>query len=577
MESRDFGAVLNKVQALFGVGTVAALSDDYLLDSFLSGYEAAAEVAFEALLNLTVKASLQFAVGRSIGVSAAVASLVDGVLRTMYLAKAKTFAALLATSLTAILASLLIVSYAPRPARSDQPLNVLQVAVPKAVAPEVAVETLKKSEFKRTTTQPGTVQAAESAAVYPRASGFIKNVTVDIGDAVKRGQLLAEIVDPELELGVQKGRALLQQVKTRVLKARSLIRVAQSAVRVQQAKVAESEAGLVQSEPLILLRQKEYDRIAELSRNKQVEPRLVDEGRHRLETAKSARELAKVQISVASAGLDEAQAKLVAAKADAEEVEADLRVAETELVGSQIRASYTRIEAPFDGIVIRRGCNLGEFVRSGTEGGSVPMFSVVGAQKMKVVVNVPDANAPFLDKGDPVDVWMDAQPDRKYAGVIARTAFAEDPATRTLRAEIDIHNNDGRLRQRGAPAADPQDTLLAPPPGAGGRHPAVRGRRGRHRPGTGVLGFVEPLPRQHDRGDPASQGPGRRARGASSARPERLLARCQLGRSGAAVAQRQSDRLLTERSAVRKVRGQTPRVPNSARRRLGRVPCGPVA
>ena len=50
MESRDFGAVLREVQTLFSVGTVAALSDDYLLDSFLSGYEDAAEVAFEALV-----------------------------------------------------------------------------------------------------------------------------------------------------------------------------------------------------------------------------------------------------------------------------------------------------------------------------------------------------------------------------------------------------------------------------------------------------------------------------------------------------------------------------------------------
>src|ERR1700678_3406750 len=50
MERRDFGAVLKEVQTLFSVGTVAALSDNYLLDSFLSGCKDAAEVAFEALV-----------------------------------------------------------------------------------------------------------------------------------------------------------------------------------------------------------------------------------------------------------------------------------------------------------------------------------------------------------------------------------------------------------------------------------------------------------------------------------------------------------------------------------------------
>ena len=218
---------------------------------------------------------------------------------------------------------------------------------------------------------------------------------------------------------------------------------------------------------MILLRQKEYDRIEELGRRTKVESRLVDEARNRLEAARSAQAVAKAQIIVAGAGLDESQAKLEAAKADLGEVEADLRVVQTELDRAKIRASYTRIESPFDGIVTRRGCQPGEFVKSGTEGGSVPVLSIVGARKMKVVVNVPDRDAPFLDKGDPVTVEMDAVEGRKFAGVIARTAFAEDPVTRSLRAEIDLDNNDGRLRpgQAGRVTIAPsscRDTLAIP-------------------------------------------------------------------------------------------------------------------
>ena len=76
----------------------------------------------------------------------------------------------------------------------------------------VAVETLKKSDFKRTTTQPGTVQAAESAEVYPRASGFIKNVTVDIGGRrAPIGQLAGRRSSDERDLDMQKGLALEQR------------------------------------------------------------------------------------------------------------------------------------------------------------------------------------------------------------------------------------------------------------------------------------------------------------------------------------------------------------------------------
>lgn len=74
------------------------------------------------------------------------------------------------------------------------------------------------------------------------------------------------------------------------------------------------------------------------------------------------------------------------------------------------------------------------------------MFSVMGTEKMKVVVSVPDQYARFLDEGDPVVVWTNGYADSTYRGAIAQTAFAEDPATNTLRAEIDLDNKDGRLR-----------------------------------------------------------------------------------------------------------------------------------
>jgi RND family efflux transporter MFP subunit len=52
----------------------------------------------------------------------------------------------------------------------------------------------------------------------------------------------------------------------------------------------------------------------------------------------------------------------------------------------------------------------------------------------------------LLDKGDPVTVRLDSMPDRDFPGSISRTAYAEEPANRTLRAEIDLDNTDGLLR-----------------------------------------------------------------------------------------------------------------------------------
>lgn len=406
------------------------------------------------LVNQTVKAALQFAAGRAAGASTSTAALVEGVLKGMYVSKLKAAAAVLVTSLTAIFASLLAVAYLPRPARSGQPAPVLRAPIQKPAAKadptkaedsiiEVAAETLKKSDFRREVTYGGSIQAAESAEVRPRVSGILKSVSVDIGDSVKRGQVLAEILEPELDVAAQKAQSLVDQAKARLTKARSLVKVAEAQWKSEQSKVAEARAALRQSEAALLHRQKEFERIEALTKSNAIEPRLVNEQSLQLDTAKAAIELKKAQLDVANAGPDEAQAKLDGARADLVGFEAEVRIAQAESAHAQIRQSYTQIRAPFDGIVSRRMGNPGEFVRSAIETGSAPILSVVGTQKMKVAVTIPDNDVHLLDRGHPVTIDLGA--GRKYSGVIARFGYVENPDG-TLQTEIDLDNNDGRLR-----------------------------------------------------------------------------------------------------------------------------------
>jgi HlyD family secretion protein len=76
----------------------------------------------------------------------------------------------------------------------------------------------------------------------------------------------------------------------------------------------------------------------------------------------------------------------------------------------------------------------------------VPLFTIIQTGKVRIVVQVPDRDASYLDKGDPATFRVDARGGREYKGTITRMAVAEDPSTRTLRAEIDLDNADGRLR-----------------------------------------------------------------------------------------------------------------------------------
>ncbi|MGP0063171.1 MAG: efflux RND transporter periplasmic adaptor subunit [Isosphaeraceae bacterium] len=103
-----------------------------------------------------------------------------------------------------------------------------------------------------------------------------------------------------------------------------------------------------------------------------------------------------------------------------------------------------RVIAPIDGIVTGRNYHVGAVVRTGASGESEPLLTIVQTSRVRIVVEVPDRDAVFLDKGAPATFRPDALPDRAYKGTISRTAVAEDKGT--LRAEIDLDNSDGRLR-----------------------------------------------------------------------------------------------------------------------------------
>jgi RND family efflux transporter MFP subunit len=152
---------------------------------------------------------------------------------------------------------------------------------------------------------------------------------------------------------------------------------------------------------------------------------------------------------VVKAELTGAQAKLEASEIDVREATADRKVAMADVARAEVFVNYTRIVAPWDGIVTKRACNEGDFVRSGELVGSTPILTVVKTAKVRVIVEVGDNLVPYLDRGDPVEIRFHALRPRVYRGSVTRIAEAEE--VERMRAEIDLDNADGRLKsgQRG--------------------------------------------------------------------------------------------------------------------------------
>jgi multidrug efflux system membrane fusion protein len=107
--------------------------------------------------------------------------------------------------------------------------------------------------------------------------------------------------------------------------------------------------------------------------------------------------------------------------------------------------SFKRIYAPFSGTVIRRNTDLGALINAGNSGANQELFVIAQISPIRVYVDVPEMYAPSVRPGVPAQIELTSIPGQRFSGIVARTADAIDPTTRTLRTEIDVPNRDGKL------------------------------------------------------------------------------------------------------------------------------------
>ncbi len=298
-----------------------------------------------------------------------------------------------------------------------------------------------------TMTQPGTVHAYDEADLYAKVSGYLKVQKVDIGDMVQEGDLLAEIEVPEAVKAVEQAAALLQQAraKTHVVEAR--IETTEAEKKAAETMVAQAEADLEKTTAALHYRKKQLERITKLVSDGAVEPRLLDEEQDNYESAVAAEHAAQAFVLTSKAQVLAAAAKVDQAKADLLEAKANVAVADADLAKAKVLLDYTRITSPYTGVVTRREFHRGDFIRSAADGGAVPMLSVAKTDVMRVVVPVPDRYVPYVDKGDPALVRVDALPGQSFHGAVSRFSYMEDPENRTMRTEVDLPNPDNKLHE----------------------------------------------------------------------------------------------------------------------------------
>ncbi len=242
--------------------------------------------------------------------------------------------------------------------------------VQSATPPTVETVHPRRADLVHKLDSNATIEAYETADLFPKVSGYLSAVSADIGDHVKSGQLLAVIAIPELEKEFAEDKAQLEAKRANLALQRT--------------------------------------------------------------TLKRQEELFNGQ-GITEQAFDDIRGKTAIAAA-----EADVATATVERVRTML--GYTRIVAPFDGVVARRLVNRGDFVQAATAARTSPLFTVQQISTIRVFCEVPESDVSQLKLGDVAVVKPYGMFGRVFTGKIARFAYKLDVETRTMRTEVDLPN-----------------------------------------------------------------------------------------------------------------------------------------
>jgi len=269
-----------------------------------------------------------------------------------------------------------------------------------------AVAPVRRSTIENTLTIAGAFKPFQDVDLHAKVAGYIKAIYVDVGSHVKEGQTLAILEVPELA-------AQLAGADAAVRRSREEIRRAQGDVA--RATSAHAAAHAM------------YDRLKQAS-----EQRAGLVAQQEVDDAQAKDLEAEAQVSSARAALDAAQQALEVAQATQKQYSA--------------LSDYTRITAPFTGVVTIRYADTGSLIAAGTSSStqSEPVVRLAEVWKLRLVLPIPESIAGQIHLGDPVKVHVQAL-NEDIVGKVSRFASALDSQTRTMETEIDFENRDGRL------------------------------------------------------------------------------------------------------------------------------------
>lgn len=313
-------------------------------------------------------------------------------------------------------------------------------------------------DIVRIVQQPGFVDAYEQTAIYPKMTAYLEKWNVDIGDRVKKDDVLATLFVPELLQEHETKKADVGLARNLVAQAGKLLDVAKAEVAAAEAEVAEAQSNLGTYQAAVDRWTSEVARLTKDVEAKVISRQVLDESRRQLDSSTASRDAAQSGIAAASAKLLASQAAVAKAEVDIEVEQARVKVSEAEERRLAALVGYLQLTAPYDGIIVARNANTGDFVLPATGDPSAstrapdvssskaaPIYVVARTDLMRIYVDVPERDANHVTKGSKASVLARAFRDEELPATVTRTSWSLNVTSRTLRAEIDLPNPDEKL------------------------------------------------------------------------------------------------------------------------------------
>ncbi len=259
----------------------------------------------------------------------------------------------------------------------------------------------------------GTTSPVKEVSLRSQVEGRVRLLNVDVGDAVKQGQIVAQLDDTLLKTALKQAEAELASLNSEVARARAQVSNARAQVEQERLELQQAQADSARQQGLL--------------REGAVAEQVAEQAETTARTVAQALRAAQEQVRTEQQAVAAAVGQVVAQQA--------LVAQERE------QLSYASLRSPLTGVVIQKVTEEGNLVQPDGEVLRLGNFS-----RVKVVVQVSELELSRIQTKQSVTVRLDAFPDQTFRGEVSRISPAADPTARLVPVEVIIPNSNGRVR-----------------------------------------------------------------------------------------------------------------------------------